>query len=117
MTQLQNITNAVPKDVRFIPAVFGLLVLAVLLLFVDDMPLAYQKGLQPLIPSLAIYTIGAAMLAAVQAMMRFRAAYKAQAAGHQDPGVTSNIAFALIVIRHVVWAAALVAYSIWKAVL
>ena len=106
MSDTDGIFRAIPNMPGFYPTLVGTLVLALLLLFFEDLTGALSEYL---VPSLVVYVLGSVLIGCVHLRL-----YNTRPEGFER---ISNRAYACILIVHVVWLGALIAYNFWKGVL
>lgn len=97
------------KAPRLVPALFSVLVLGLFLLFLRELPEEMQTYL---VPSVAIYGLGASLLG----MLHRLVAYHYEVAGNNER--TIPIRWRVILYAaHVLWFVSLIAYNFWRGVL
>jgi hypothetical protein len=115
MSDFVGFTKSVARDLRYFPTLISALLLGLLLLFFKELP---EPMKQYLVSSLAVYTLGSALLAYVQSMLAWRREFQLKREGREKEFVGNQpLVFALIVLLHVIWFGCLIGYNVYRGVL
>lgn len=109
MSTAFNLPKDIAKDSRYFPTVIGALILGLLLLFHENLS---DKLRLYLIPSLAMYIAGTALLAYLQTMLRERRMLRLKE-NEKYTGIP-NRQFRSIVISHFLLFASLIVYNLYR---
>ncbi len=96
---------------RFGPALFGAFLLGLMLLFINELP---QNCRTYMVPSLAMYALGAAFLGTIHRLLGFHYVSDKYPNNEKPIPVIWRIVVYLI---HLLWFGALVAYNFWRCAL
>jgi hypothetical protein len=112
MSGLPDIGKFAAADFRYHLTVLSGFVLGLLLLFINHLPGLVREVM---LPALAVYTIGTALIGYVQTLLTVSANTKAQAAGKTPEGIGKRHLWILIGV-HVVWFVLLIVFLVLRGV-
>jgi len=111
MPDLSEIAKFVPGDFRYGITLLSAFVLGILLLFLPELS---QFTKTTVIPSLAIYTIGNALIGHIQILLTASANTKERASGGTPRGINESH-LKKIIITYIIWLLLYMSYLAWRA--
>lgn len=106
----EKLYDSLLRAPRLVPAIFSLLVLGLLLLFLRDLP---EKIRTYLIPSIVVYCLGAAILGMFHRLI----ALHFQVPNSDNERTIPLKGRVILYMIHALWFLGLVAYNYWRCVL